>query len=282
MELPLCLLNIEDGVIVDVNETFNKTINKLYNDYEKIDVIGKNVKSIFRLVNGEYNVMSIKNYRLYVSITTINNIIALCCCIDNDTIDSNYFIHSTLTPLSNVVELVKMIDKSGISRKQKEFVSIIKKNNFELIKNINDITNFLTYFNKGLILFKERIDLSKKIENVVNIISNVYKISITSDVNNQLIIGDNMIIFEIIYHIFFWFSQNIQEDIIHISCNGKTLDFYCESFTDCFIKNLDDCIVEKYNYSNSLDLHIIKILCILSDTRVYYTNKTYSLNIIRL
>ncbi len=276
MELPLCLIYIENGKIIDVNSTFETTIKLLNEDYKNTDIVNKNITDIFEF-DIDYALMIISNYRIYLKYTIINNIIALNC-INNQLIDSKYFIHNTITPLTNIIELTKILDNTNLSSKQKEYISIIKKNNFELTKNINDITNFLNYFSKGVKLYHESINLSTSINNVLQLISNIYKSSIDIDIKQDIILHDKQVVFDMLYHIVFVFVKNLNENYMRISYENKKLIFTSKSFnTAHYETKLKECLIHNYNYNESLDIHLIKLLLKLTRSKIEYKQQTYTL-----
>lgn len=276
MELPLCLIYIDNGKIIDVNSTFESTIKLLNVDYKNTDIVNKNITDIFEF-DIDYALMIISNYRLYLRYTIINNIIALNC-INNQLIDSKYFIHNTITPLTNIIELTKILDNTNLSPKQKEYISIIKNNNFELTKNINDITNFLNYFSKGIKLYHESINLSVSINNVLQLISNIYKTSIDININQDVILYDKQVVFDMLYHILFVFIKNLDEKYMQISYENKKLIFTSKSFNTAYYEDkLKNCLIHNYNYNESLDIHLLKLLLKLTRSKIEYKQQTYTL-----
>ncbi len=278
MELPLYLVYIKNERIIDVNSTFDSLVKKAFEDYKRTDIVNKNIHEVFDF-DKEYALMTISSYRIYIKYVIVNNIIALNC-INTCVIDSRYFIHNTITPLTNVIELTKMLDTTSLKQKQKEYISIIKKNNFELTKNINDITNFLDYFSKGIKMYHESINLYVKLTNVLQLISNIYKTSVNVNTDKDIIIHDKKIMFDILYHLLFIFIKNSKENHMEISYENKKITFSSESLDKSYKDKLDSCIIHEYNYNDSLDFHIVKLLLKLTKSRIDYSEKTYTLTFV--
>lgn len=277
MELPLCLIYVDDQKIIDVNSTFDSMMKLLNNDYKHGDIINRNISDIFEFEE-DYTLMTISTYRLYLRYTKINNIIALNC-INNDIIDSKYFIHNTITPLTNIIELTKILDNTSLNAKQKEYISIIKRNNFELTKNISDITSFLTYFGKGVKLYYESMNLATEINNVLHLISNMYKTSIDLQINQDIVLHDRQIMFDILYHLVFIFIKNSNENHMQIHYKDKKIVFTSKAFDESYKQKIQECIIHTYNYNESLDFHIIKLLLKLTKTKIEYNDKSYILSL---
>lgn len=275
MELPLCLIYIEDEKIIDVNVTFDSTLKLLNDDYKHSDIVNKKISDVFEF-DDEYALMILSNYRIYLKYTFVNNIIALNC-VNNNLIDSKYFIHNTITPLTNIIELTKILDNTPLTIKQKEYINIIKRNNFELTKNINDITNFLNYFSKGVKLYHESINLNTIINKVLQVISNIYKTSIDVTIDQNVILYDNQVMFDMLYHVIFLFIKKIDEKHMQISYKHKKIIFTSKSFDTYHQDKLNECVIRTYNYNESLDFHMMKLLLKLTRTKLEYNEKTYTL-----
>lgn len=261
MELPLCLVYLQEEKIIGVNGLFEST-------FKNTSLINKSVNEVFTFEK-EYTILTLSNYTTYLRYTLLNNVIALTR-VDSKLIDSNYFVHSTITPLTNVIELTKILENTSLTQKQKEYISIIKMNNFELTKNINDITKFLTYFGKGVYLYYEPINLKNKIEYIIKIISNIYKISVNINFENEIIFQDKEILFDILYHILFYLVKNTKA--IDIYYEDKKIIFSSASFNGEYEKKMNACEIHSYNYNDSLDLHIVKICLKLVKWSVTYSD----------
>jgi hypothetical protein len=266
---------IENNIVVHVSSLFDTTIKMLYSNYRKSDILNKNISEIFKY-DDEYALIIIGNYRLYTKYMLINNIFVLIYTY-SDIIDSKYFIHTTLTPLTNIIELTKILENTPVTAKQREYISIIKKNNLELTKNINDITNFLNYFNKGIVLYKESINLHNKISYVKEMISGT---SIQIDIGHQVIYHDDNILFDILYHFLSQLNKNFGNNNIKVLYEKNTIIFISDMFNGNYIRMLEECSISKYKYNADLDLHTVKLLLKLTEIRLEYTDNKYILNLV--
>lgn len=277
MELPICMAYIENNIVVHVSSLFETTIKMLYGNYKKSDILNRNTSEIFKYDN-DYALLIIGNYRLYTKYMLINNILVLIYTY-TEIIDSKYFIHTTLTPLTNIIELTKMLENTSITTKQKEYISIIKKNNLELTKNINDITNFLNYFNKGIVLYKESINLHNKMASVKEMLSSML-IQIDTDTEHHIVYHDDQVLFDILYHFLSQLNKNFGSNIIKILYEKNTIVFVSDTFNGNYIRMLDECSVSKYKYNADLDLHTVKLLLKLTEIRIEYVDNKYILNLV--
>lgn len=268
MELPLCLVYIENDIIIEVNNRFDESIKEIYVEYNRLDIVNKKIKDIFH-IHTEYLLIYLPNFSIYVRYMMINNIIAVNF-LDSKIFDPGYFIHNTITPLTNAIELTKMFYNTNLTNKQREYLLIMKKNNFELTKNINNISKFFNYLTRGVNFYNEIIQLKPKINRIIEIISSMYSAPTKLDLGNETITADKEVFFNIMYHMLFLLMKNTGDREILISYKDKTIYFTCKSFSGKYIEILDNCNIHRYTYTDNLDIHLLKLLLILTKYKMDY------------
>lgn len=300
-DIPVCLIELAaDNTILDVNKLFEVELNKI--DVQKKDFTGDVKKYIKNFCKGMYRqvdcilignkaihcIISIKDMIIFVEVIT-SNISFI-----------KYINQEFKNPILKSIELVKSIENTKLSKEQKNITNLMKENNYQLTKTINDTIDYLKLLTNNIVLNKRKFKISAAISQVEKLIKSSEDVKLIFDYKDLEVYADYDRFVELMIHVinhclihtekgFVNIKSKNNEDIIvmYITDTGQKLSRMSQELMFQGFANIAMDAVEKRKYMGSLELSIAKYLAklmngdvVLERTEEYGSIYKYYLDII--
>lgn len=301
-DIPVCLIELAaDDTIIDANKLFEVELNKI--DVKKQDFVGNDIKKYIK----KFSKIMLRNTecilignRAIHCIISVKDMIIFIEVINYNISFIKYINQEFKKPIMKSIELVNIISNTNLNKEQKRFTELMKENNYQLTKTINDTIDYLKLLSNNVVLNKKRFKISAAIEQVEKLIKSPVDINLIFDYKELEVFTDYDRFVELLIHVinhclnhtkkgFINIKSKNNEDIIvmYITDTGQKLSKITQELMFHGFANIAQDAIEKRNYAGSLELSIAKYLAklmngdvILERTEEYGSSYKYYLDII--
>ena len=300
-DIPVCLIELAaDDTVLDINKLFEVELNKI--DIKKKDFEGdikKYIKNFSKAMYRQVDCILIGNRAIHC-ILSIKDMIIFVEVITSNISFIKYINQEFKKPILKSIDLVKSIENTKLSKEQKDFTRMMKENNYQLTKTINDTIDYLKLLTNNVILNKRRFKISTAISQVEKLIKSPEDVNLIFDFKDLEVYADYDRFVELLIHVinhclihtkkgFVNIKSKNNEDIIvmYITDTGQKLSKMSQELMFQGFANIAMEATERRKYTGSLELSIAKYLAklmngdvVLERTEEYGSIYKYYLDIV--